>query len=33
VRFLPNLVWAVITLISFPFGGIVYLTIGRDWGR
>jgi ABC-2 type transport system ATP-binding protein len=33
VRFLPKWVWAVITLASFPLGGILYLTIGRDWGR
>ena len=32
VRFLPKWLWAVITLISFPLGGILYLTIGRDWG-
>jgi hypothetical protein len=32
VRFLPKWVWAVITLMSFPMGGILYLTIGRNWG-
>jgi hypothetical protein len=33
VRFLPKPVWAIITLISFPLGGILYVTIDRDWGR
>ncbi len=32
-RFLPKWVWAIITLISFPFGGILYMLIGRDWDR
>ena len=32
-RFLPKSVWAIITLISFPLGGILYLLIGRDWNR
>jgi hypothetical protein len=32
-RFLPKSVWAIITLISFPFGGILYMLIGRDWDR
>jgi len=31
VRFLPKWVWAIICLISFPFGGIVYLVLGREW--
>ena len=28
-RVLPKLVWAVIILISFPFGAILYLCLGR----
>ena len=32
-RFLPKSVWAIITLISFPLGGILYMLIGRDWDR
>jgi Phospholipase_D-nuclease N-terminal len=31
VRFLPRWVWAVVCLISIPFGGILYLLIGRAW--
>jgi len=31
VRVLPKWVWAVICLISFPFGGIIYLCLGREW--
>jgi Phospholipase_D-nuclease N-terminal len=31
VRVLPKWVWAIICLISFPFGGIIYLTLGREW--
>lgn len=29
VRHLPKWAWAVICLVSVPFGGIVYLTVGR----
>jgi hypothetical protein len=28
-RVLPKLVWAVIILISFPLGAILYLCLGR----
>jgi|HubBroStandDraft_5_1064220.scaffolds.fasta_scaffold301949_2 hypothetical protein len=31
LRALPKPVWAVIVLISFPFGGILYLCLGRQW--
>ena len=31
VRVLPKWVWAIIFLISFPLGGIVYLVLGREW--
>jgi hypothetical protein len=31
VRFLPRWVWAVVCLVSIPFGGILYLLIGRVW--
>ena len=30
-RILPKLVWAIIVLISFPFGGILYACFGREW--
>lgn len=30
VRWLPKWVWALIILLSIPFGGIVYLAIGRE---
>jgi hypothetical protein len=30
VRHLPKWAWAVICVISIPFGGIVYLLVGRD---
>jgi hypothetical protein len=30
VRYLPKWVWVLICLISIPFGGIVYLIIGRE---
>jgi hypothetical protein len=29
VRYLPKWAWTGICLISIPFGGIVYLAIGR----
>ncbi len=32
-RFGPKWVWAIITLMSFPSGGILYMLIGRDWDR
>jgi hypothetical protein len=31
VRFLPRRVWAAACLIFIPFGGILYLLIGRVW--
>jgi hypothetical protein len=30
-RALPKPVWAVIVLISFPIGGLLYLCLGRQW--
>lgn len=33
VRFLPKWAWAVACLIQIPFGGVVYLLLGRVWGR
>lgn len=30
VKHLPKWAWAIISLISIPIGGIVYLAIGRD---
>jgi uncharacterized membrane protein len=32
VRYLPKWLWAVITVASVPFGGIVYLLVGREPG-
>lgn len=29
VRYLPRWVWAIITLISIPLGGIAYLILGK----
>ncbi len=29
VRYLPRWAWAIICLVSVPFGGIVYLLVGR----
>ena len=31
VRFLPRWAWTVACLILIPFGGILYLLIGRVW--
>lgn len=31
VRYLPKPVWAVITLVSIPLGGILYLLLGRSF--
>ena len=31
VRFLPRSAWAVACLILIPFGGILYLLVGRVW--
>ncbi len=30
VRHLPKWLWAVIVFVSIPFGGIIYLIVGRD---
>jgi hypothetical protein len=30
VRYLPKWVWAIICLFSVPFGGIIYLLVGRE---
>jgi Phospholipase_D-nuclease N-terminal len=30
VRYLPRWAWAVICLISMPWGGIVYLIFGKE---
>jgi hypothetical protein len=30
VRYLPHWGWIVVTLISVPLGGIVYLLMGRE---
>ena len=32
VRHLPKWAWALITLLSVPVGGIVYLLVGREPG-
>ena len=29
VRYLPRWAWAIVTLVSVPLGGIVYLILGR----
>jgi uncharacterized membrane protein HdeD (DUF308 family) len=33
VQYLPKWAWIVISVISIPLGGIVYLLVGRDRGR
>ncbi len=33
VRILPKWAWAVACLIQIPLGGILYLLLGRVWGR
>ena len=30
VKYLPKWLWIVISLISIPLGGIIYLLLGRD---
>ena len=30
-RILPKWVWAVVILISFPVGGILYICFGHEW--
>ncbi len=29
VRYLPKWGWLIVSLISIPLGGIIYLTVGR----
>lgn len=33
VQHLPRWAWALISIVSIPLGGIVYLLIGRDRAR
>jgi hypothetical protein len=33
VRFLPRGPWVAACLVQIPFGGILYLLIGRVWQR
>jgi len=33
VKHLPKWAWIVISLVSIPLGGIVYLLVGRDSNR
>jgi hypothetical protein len=34
VRYLPRWAWAIICLISCPWGGLLYVIVGRDaFGR
>ena len=30
VRYLPKWAWALVCLISIPWGGIIYVIFGRD---
>ena len=30
VRYLPKWAWAIVCLISIPWGGLVYVIVGRD---
>lgn len=30
VRYLPKWAWAVICLVSIPWGGVIYVIFGRD---
>jgi len=30
VRYLPKWAWVIVCLISIPWGGLVYLIVGRD---
>jgi hypothetical protein len=30
VRYLPKWGWAIVCLISIPWGGLVYVILGRD---
>ncbi len=29
VRYLPRWAWAIISLLSIPLGGVIYLSVGR----
>jgi hypothetical protein len=31
VRFLPKWAWAVACILQIPFGGVLYLLVGRVW--
>jgi hypothetical protein len=33
VRFLPRWAWTVACLMLIPFGGMLYLVVGRVWVR
>ena len=33
VQYLPQWAWAILSVISIPLGGIVYLLVGRDRGQ
>jgi hypothetical protein len=33
VQYLPKWAWAILSVISIPLGGIVYLLVGRDRGQ
>lgn len=33
VRYLPKWAWIVLSCVSIPLGGIVYLLVGRDRDR
>ncbi len=33
VQHLPKWAWAIISIVSIPLGGIVYLLVGRDRGH
>jgi hypothetical protein len=33
VRYLPKWAWAILCLITFPWGGLAYVTFGRGLAR
>jgi hypothetical protein len=33
VQYLPKWAWALISIVSIPLGGIIYLLLGRDRDR
>jgi len=33
VQHLPKWAWAILSVVSIPLGGIVYLLVGRDRGQ